>query len=93
MPNEGAQQFILSLYRHLLRRTPGASELEHWVHFLESGNSSEAVYYSFVNSKEFRQRTEIDSQMEVGSVKNVRTDVMDMFSGFDLDDAETHYLI
>jgi hypothetical protein len=51
---EEARRYILSLYASLLEREPKPDEFEYWVKFLRDGNSTESVYYRFVDSKEHK---------------------------------------
>ena len=48
------RDFIKSLYRDMLRRTPADAEVQHWLDRLNEGFSRNRVAVAFAGSKEFR---------------------------------------
>ncbi|MGH7077578.1 MAG: class I SAM-dependent methyltransferase [Acetobacteraceae bacterium] len=56
MDHPAAQRFIRSLYQHILGRTPRPNELSHWVERTTSGIAADEIFFSFVGSKEYRNR-------------------------------------
>ena len=57
--NTAAEQFILDLYRHLLRRDPQEKERSHWVNALENGMPEHAVFSRFINSSEYKEKSRV----------------------------------
>jgi predicted O-methyltransferase YrrM len=57
--NTAAEQFILDLYRHLLRRDPQEKERSHWVNALKNGMPEHAVFSRFINSSEYKEKSRV----------------------------------
>jgi len=66
MQIDQARAYISSLYKTLLRRSPLSRELAYWVQFLLDGNTTEKVYYCFVNSKEYLSIISVSSPHPAG---------------------------
>ncbi len=66
MTLEQTRDLVTSLYENLLRRSPRPAEFEHWVQFVQNGNPPESLYYAFVNSQEYRLKTQIVSPFPLG---------------------------
>jgi len=53
------EAYVLSLYENMLKRAPASAEFEHWVQLMRGGQSSEALYYAFVHSEEYKAKHRI----------------------------------
>ncbi len=49
-----AEQFIRDLYVHVLRRQPGAVELEHWTKLAAGTLGAERIFRAFLDGKEYK---------------------------------------
>ena len=58
MQPQDAQNYVLSLYEHILRRTPSQHELIYWSECACNAGGAEKVYFSFVNSAEYKGKAE-----------------------------------
>ena len=56
MSPEKSRAYVLSLYEHLLRRAPNAEELENWITVAQNRQTADQIYFSFVNSEEYRAK-------------------------------------
>ena len=66
MDTSEARQFIGDLYTHLLRRQPGANELDHWIDLAVTSLRPEQVLRAFVNSKEYASRNVVPTLFAAG---------------------------
>jgi predicted O-methyltransferase YrrM len=66
MSPEAARYYVLSLYVNILRRAPGSFELDHWISVAQGEKSADEIYYSFVNSEEYRNRARVSSRFPAG---------------------------
>jgi len=66
-PEDSADELVLALYSHLLKRQPSPAELDRWVESITLGkNSISSVVRSFVDSEEFVSKQGVKSIFRPG---------------------------
>src|SRR5580704_17251536 len=61
MSPEEARRYVDSLYRNVLKRAPATKEFDYWVSRALSDMSTLQVYYAFIDSKEYRSKSNVAS--------------------------------
>ena len=59
MSPERAHAFVISLYKNILKRTANREEFSHWSGLLQAGSSAADIYYAFVNSQEYKDKSQV----------------------------------
>ncbi len=66
MQPQDAQNYVLSLYEHILRRAPSQHELIYWSECACNAGGAEKVYFSFVNSAEYKGKNTVKTLYPAG---------------------------
>src|SRR5687768_5323567 len=64
--SQDAENFVMELYEHLLKRPPQPKEKEIWVSQLLGGKPEVALFRTFIRSKEYKSKSRVKSAYPAG---------------------------